>query len=104
MDLEKPSGSVRSANHETGRHDEANHSIGAGPFPPERTSDQELEKASEKGLRAQGKDPAAVKAERLAQQQAKNEPAEKDENSREGIFSGFDFSNFMSNMGKENKS
>jgi len=64
---------------------------------------QELEKASEKGLRAQGKDPAAVKAERLAAQAAKNEPAEKDENSREGIFAGFDFSNFMSNMNKENK-
>ena len=60
---------------------------------------QELEKASEKGLRAQGKDPAAVKAEREAAQLAKNEPAEKEENSREGIFSGFDFSNFMSNMG-----
>lgn len=63
---------------------------------------QELEKASEKGLRAQGKDPAAVKAERAAAQAAKNEP-EKEENSREGIFSGFDFSNFMSNMNKENK-
>jgi hypothetical protein len=63
---------------------------------------QELEKSSEKGLRAQGKDPAAVKAERLAAQTAKNEP-EKEENSREGIFAGFDFSNFMSNMNKENK-
>lgn len=63
---------------------------------------QELEKSSEKGLRAQGKDPAAVKAERLAAQSAKTEP-EKEENSREGIFAGFDFSNFMSNMNKENK-
>lgn len=63
---------------------------------------QELEKASEKGLRAQGKDPAAVKAERLAAQTAKMEP-EKEENSREGIFAGFDFSNFMANMNKENK-
>ena len=63
---------------------------------------QELEKSSEKGLRAQGKDPAAVKAERLAAQTAKQEP-EKEENSREGIFAGFDFSNFMSNMNKENK-
>jgi uncharacterized protein len=62
---------------------------------------QELEKASEKGLRAQGKDPAAVKAERLAQQQAKHEP-EQESNSKEGIFSGFDFSNFMSNMNKNN--
>ncbi len=63
----------------------------------------ELEKSSEKGLRAQGKDPAAVKAERAAaasqtaQQNADNEASEK--SSREGIFSGFDFSNFMSNMG-----
>ncbi len=64
---------------------------------------QELEKSSEKGLRAQGKDPAAVKAERLAAQTAKNEPAPQEENSREGIFGGFDFSNFMSNMNKENK-
>lgn len=64
---------------------------------------QELEKASEKGLRAQGKDPAAVKAERLAaaQQNVKAEP-EKPENPKEGIFAGFDFSNFMSNMGNKN--
>ncbi len=64
---------------------------------------QELEKSSEKGLRAQGKDPAAVKAERLAQQQAKHEPEPESSNPKEGIFSGFDFSNFMSNMNKENK-
>ena len=63
---------------------------------------QELEKASEKGLRAQGKDPAQVKAERLAQQQAKNEPEQEASNPKEGIFSGFDFSNFMSNMNKNN--
>jgi hypothetical protein len=60
---------------------------------------QELEKASDKGLRAQGKDPAAVKAERAAQQQAKNEPEQESSNPKEGIFGGFDFSNFMSNMG-----
>ena len=63
---------------------------------------QELEKASEKGLRAQGKDPAQVKAERLAQQQAKHEPEQEANNPKEGIFSGFDFSNFMSNMNKGN--
>lgn len=63
----------------------------------------ELDKSSEKGLRAQGKDPAAVKAERAAaasqnaQQNNDNDASEK--SSREGIFSGFDFSNFMSNMG-----
>ncbi len=67
----------------------------------------ELEKSSEKGLRAQGKDPAAVKAEREAalsqrnQQNIDNEASEK--SSREGIFSGFDFSNFMSNMGNKDK-
>ena len=64
---------------------------------------QELEKSSEKGLRAQGKDPAAVKAERLAAQAAKHEPEQESSNPKEGIFSGFDFSNFMSNMNKENK-
>ena len=56
---------------------------------------QELEKASEKGLRAQGKDPAAVKAERAQQQQDKIAPKEE---KSEGIFSGFDFSNFLGNM------
>lgn len=60
---------------------------------------QELEKASDKGLRAQGKDPAAVKAERAAQQNAKSEEEQQDTgSSKEGLFSGFDFSNFMSNM------
>lgn len=60
---------------------------------------QEIEKASEKGLRAQGKDPAQVKAEREAQQNARHEEAAASDNSKEGIFSGFDFSAFMSNMG-----
>lgn len=63
---------------------------------------QELEKSSEKGLRAQGKDPAQVKAERAAQlqEQSANDDSSSDEGtSKEGIFSGFDFSNFMSNMG-----
>lgn len=58
---------------------------------------QELEKASEKGLRAQGKDPAQVKAERAAQQdQGRNDNEQSEKSSREGIFSGFDFSNFLS--------
>lgn len=62
---------------------------------------QELEKASEKGLRAQGKDPAAVKAEREAQLQADNTTTEEStEKKGEGLFSGFDLSNFMSNMNK----
>jgi hypothetical protein len=60
----------------------------------------ELEKASEKSLRAQGKDPAAVKAEREAQlRQGQDTGAEKEKTGKEGIFSGFDFSNFLSNMG-----
>jgi hypothetical protein len=63
---------------------------------------QELEKASDKGLRAQGKDPAAVKAEREAQLagEASASAAAKQESnppSREGLFAGFDFSNFLSN-------
>lgn len=64
---------------------------------------QELEKASEKGLRAQGKDPAAVKAERAAQAQGAlpAEPERDEKSSKEGIFGGFDFSNFMSNMGNK---
>lgn len=59
---------------------------------------QELEKASEKGLRAQGKDPAQVKAERAAQQEKGNAEMQEEKSGKEGIFSGFDFSNFLSNM------
>ena len=55
---------------------------------------QEFEKAVEKGLRAQGKDPEVVKAERLAQQKAAHAPSSMDE-SPAGEGSGFDFSNFM---------
>lgn len=60
---------------------------------------QELEKASEKGLRAQGKDPAAVKAEReaLLAGETNNAQEEAAPPSREGLFAGFDFSNFLSN-------
>lgn len=59
---------------------------------------QELEKASEKGLRAQGKDPAAVKAEREAQLAGEANAAQEAATppSREGLFAGFDFSNFLS--------
>lgn len=60
---------------------------------------QELEKASEKGLRAQGKDPAVVKAEREAQQRGEYEARQEQENasakSNDGLFAGFDFSNFV---------
>lgn len=62
----------------------------------------ELEKSSEKGLKAQGKDPAAVKAERLAAQMKEAEDqqkAEEEENNAAQKFGGFDFSNFMSGTG-----
>ncbi len=56
----------------------------------------EYETAVEKGLRAQGKDPETVKAQRLAEQQKKIEeetaPAEPQSQSGTG---GFDFSNFL---------
>ena len=55
---------------------------------------QELERASDKGLKAQGKDPAAVKAERLAQME-QNRPAQEPEQEESKPFGGFDFSNFM---------
>lgn len=54
---------------------------------------QELEAASDKGLRAQGKDPEAIKAERLAKLEADNAPAE---DSPADSVGGFDFSNFLS--------
>ena len=58
----------------------------------------EYEKAVEKGLKAQGKDPEAVKAERLAAEQAALNPGGSDESegSASGSGSGgFDFSNFL---------
>jgi hypothetical protein len=55
---------------------------------------QELERASDKGLKAQGKDPAAVKAERLAQLE-KDRPMHEEEPTEAKPFGGFDFSNFM---------
>lgn len=56
----------------------------------------EYEAAVEKGLRAQGKDPEAVKAERLAEQQKKIEEdnAITEPQSQSGT-GGFDFSNFL---------
>lgn len=54
---------------------------------------QDYEKAIEKGLRAQGKDPEAVKAERLAAQQ--QEMADQDAEDNADKSGGFDFSNFM---------
>lgn len=61
---------------------------------------QEYEKASDKGLKAQGKDPEAVKAQRLAQQQKSLSDSE-DEATAGG--SGFDFSNFLPNAGRTSR-
>ena len=55
---------------------------------------QEYEKAVEKGLKAQGKDPEEVKAQRLAEQQAALQAPQEDEGSQSGT-GGFDFSNFL---------
>ncbi len=54
---------------------------------------QELEAASDKGLRAQGKDPEAIKAERLKKLEEANKPTEETVADTVG---GFDFSNFLS--------
>ncbi len=54
----------------------------------------EFEAAIEKGLRAQGKDPEAVKAQRLADQQQKMEQSDED-NAPTTRTGGFDFSNFL---------
>lgn len=54
---------------------------------------QELEAASDKGLRAQGKDPEAIKAERLRKLEEDSKPAEESPAETVG---GFDFSNFLS--------
>lgn len=63
---------------------------------------QELEKASEKGLRAQGKDPEAVKAERARQLEEEQKAQEEDISTASGAagaFAGFDFSNFLNSTG-----
>lgn len=63
---------------------------------------QEYEKAVEKGLRAQGKDPEAVKAERQAQQAQEFEAYEAENTSGDNQqgSGGFDFSNFLGDAGK----
>ena len=59
---------------------------------------KELEASSDKGVRAQGKDPEAIKAERLQKLEQENAPTESgtEENSGTGEVGGFDFSNFLS--------
>lgn len=67
----------------------------------------EMEKSSEKGLKAQGKDPEAVKAERLAAQAKEAEEqhqASEEHSASNKLFGGFDFSNFMSGTGGNNNS
>ena len=60
---------------------------------------QDIEKASEKGLRAQGKDPAAVKAEREQALQDEQNKRDSEEQKKDGLFAGFDFSNFLGGSG-----
>jgi uncharacterized protein len=56
----------------------------------------EFEAAIEKGLRAQGKDPEVVKAQRLAEQQKRVEEENSiNEHSSQSGRGGFDFSNFL---------
>ena len=57
----------------------------------------ELEAASEKGLRAQGKDPEAVKAARNQQMAQEQAPEEQEPSGAMAGMAGFDFSNFLSN-------
>jgi len=68
----------------------------------------EYEKAIDKGLKAQGKDPEEIRAQRLADQQAELAPTKSDdEGSASGSGSGgFDFSNFLGvpSEGGENNS
>lgn len=55
---------------------------------------KELEAASDKGFKAQGKDPAEMKAEREKQQAEANQPEAANESADSA--GGFDFSNFLS--------
>lgn len=60
---------------------------------------QEVEAASDKGLRAQGKDPEAVKAAKLKdmeEESAQNASPEEGSSSATDSVGGFDFSNFLS--------
>lgn len=65
---------------------------------------KELEAASDKGLKAQGKDPEEVKAQRL--QQLEDNQTDETSASEEGSDgnSGFDFSNFLSSGSGSNNS
>ena len=65
---------------------------------------QEYEKASDKGLKAQGKDPEAVKAQRLADQQAALSPSEEEDTGSQSGSGGFDFSNFLGDAARYSSS
>lgn len=62
---------------------------------------QEIEAASDKGLRAQGKDPEAIKAERLKKLEEDNQPTTEEKPADSA--GGFDFSNFLSSGTGENQ-
>lgn len=62
---------------------------------------QELEAASDKGFRAQGKDPVALREERQKKLEQDNMPDETaDDGTASGEVGGFDFSNFLSSGSK----
>lgn len=56
---------------------------------------QELDAASRKGLKAQGKDPDEIKAQRLRELEQKQEEAAAAHEASGNAFAGFDFSNFL---------
>lgn len=62
---------------------------------------KELEAASDKGYRAQGKDPVALRAERLAKLEQDNKANETDDDASTTNTGGFDFSNFLSSGTKK---
>lgn len=64
---------------------------------------KELEASSDKGYRAQGKDPEAIKADRIKKLEEDNALQEEDNNTSTGEVGGFDFSNFLSSGPKESK-
>lgn len=65
----------------------------------------ELEAASNKGFRAQGKDPEEIRRqkEQVLEEQAQARAAEDGERERENKYAGFDFSNFLSGGSKSSE-
>ncbi len=56
----------------------------------------ELEDASRKGYKAQGKDPDEIKAQKDREEAERKARDEEEQSKKENDFSGFDFSNFLS--------